>query len=299
MEKQTKYLILLVVLIICFDYLFSVFYTNIFNDIKVGIYGSVNNSINRTDEILILGSSRAQHHYNTKLINKKLDKSCYDGGVGGYGIFLNYAQMSERLQKSKPALVLVDISPNVIVDSETYTKLNTLLPYYSEYKSVKEIVNLNPDFHIIQTLSGIYRYNSTFYEVIKSYKVNDHLNGFVPLEGVLDTIHYNRKILHNTEMDTLKVKYLKKMIHLCSIYDLELMIFVSPTYEMFDSQKKIINRVESICQENNVLFYDFSDYDKLYKNPIYFKDQLHMNLIGADIFTVEVCDIIKEKITFN
>ncbi|MBN2821340.1 MAG: hypothetical protein JXP36_20375 [Bacteroidales bacterium] len=287
------------ILIISFDYLFGIFYTGVFNDIKTGIYGSVNNSINRKDEVLILGSSRAQHHYNTNLISKTFNRSCYDGGGGGYGIFLNYAQLSERLKISKPSLVIVDVSPNVIVDSESYTKLNTLLPFYSEYKSVQEIIKLNPDFHSIQTISGVYRYNSTFYEVIKSNKENNHLNGYVPLEGVLDTLHYERQMLHTVEMDTLKAKYLHKMIQLCSETEVKLIILVSPTYEMFDPQKLIVGRIESICNENNVLFYDFSDFSKLHKKTQYFKDQLHMNYLGTSIYTVEVCTIIKEKITFN
>ena len=40
-------------------------------------------------------------------------------------------------------------------------------------------------------------------------------------------------------------------------------------------------------------FYDFSNYDPLYKKPKYFKDQLHLNVNGVEVFSREITYIIK------
>ena len=47
---------------------------------------------NATDEILIMGSSRASHHYVPEVITNDLGMSCYNAGQDGNGIVLHYGR---------------------------------------------------------------------------------------------------------------------------------------------------------------------------------------------------------------
>ena len=50
--------------------------------------------------------------------------------------------------------------------------------------------------------------------------------------------------------------------------------------------------MEALIVSKGVEFYDFSDYEKLYQKPMFFKDQLHLNKKGVEVFDREVSNLI-------
>ena len=55
-----------------------------------------------TDDVLIFGSSRAEHHYNAQMISDSLGVSCYNAGEGGCGIILAYGRLLMILERCTP-----------------------------------------------------------------------------------------------------------------------------------------------------------------------------------------------------
>jgi len=276
------------VLVISIDFAVGKIYKRNFNNINFGDYGIINRSIKSKADVLILGSSRAMHHYNPRIISESLKMTSYNGGVGGQGIFLNYAVLSERIKIKPPKVVILDLSPNVIVDKQSYSKLNLLLPYYHNYNSFKEIIQLNPDFSMLELISNMYIYNSTIYHFVRSYFfTNNDINfGFEALNGQIEINNYEPFFLEKEEvMDINKKRFLDKIINLCKDKNIELIGVTSPTYSKFDVQNRIIDEMELIFNKNNFQFIDYSNYLEFYQRPEYFKDQLHMNNQGAEIFS--------------
>lgn len=267
-----------------------------FHNISYGIYGSINESLKSDAEILILGSSRAMHHYNPKTLSDSLGLSCYNSGLGGYGIFLNYAVLRERIKKHLPKIVILDLSPNVIVDNKSYTKLNVLLPYFNKYSSFRDIICLDPKFSKLELNSNLYIYNSTLYEFARNnfVKKGKNNNGYIPKKGQLNILNFKPFFLRKETIDKNKILYLNKIISLCKTNNIELIGIVSPTFLKFDQENRIINQLKNIFEENEIDFFDFSSYTKLYSNSRYFYDQIHMNNLGSDLFTKEITFLIKK-----
>ena len=303
MKRSIKYLLIFVLLFFVLDFITGLVMERIFPEITFGTYGKVNKSLCAEEEILIFGSSRAQHHYDPDIIINETGMSCYNTGLGGYGLFYNYTLLNEIIVNHKPKIVILDLSPNVIVDQGSFSKLNFFLPYYFDYLSFNEIIQLDPDFSKFKTIFKTYVYNSTFYYCIRTAFTDDKQgNGYRGLLPQLDTNTYKPMQLSSHEIfGNIKNIYLNKLINIAIQHNIRLICIVSPTFEKFDVHNRIIGEMERMIKEKGVEFYDYSDFDKLYKKPEYFKDQLHMNVHGVEIFNREVSNlrILEQPIQLN
>lgn len=63
------------------------------------------------EEILIMGSSRASHHYISKIMSDSLKTSVYNAGRDGNGIILNYGFLLEILKRYKPNTIIYELTP--------------------------------------------------------------------------------------------------------------------------------------------------------------------------------------------
>ena len=71
---------------------------------------------------------------------------------------------------------------------------------------------------------------------------------------------------------------------------------VSPTYLKFDTDNRLIRKLDSIFNDSKVQFYDYSDFKTVYNQASFFKDQIHMNHTGTDKFSTEMIAILKRKL---
>tara|TARA_R110002073_G_scaffold72537_1_gene177542 strand:- start:552740 stop:553648 length:909 start_codon:yes stop_codon:yes gene_type:complete len=296
-KNNLKSSILFISIIIIIDITVGVVGNKYFKYISFGFYSNVNNSIKTEAEILILGSSRAMHHYNPEIIHKETGFSCYNGGTGGYGIFLDYAVLAEKIRQNKiPKMVILDISPHTLVISEnSYSKLEKLLPYYKQYPSFKEVITLNPNFSKLSLMSNLYIYNSTLYDFIKSdFNQEFKGNGYIPINDELNEQTFSHFYLkENENFDENKRNYLIKIINVCKENNIKLIAAVSPNYKKFDLKNRIINELGEIFKEYESDFYDYSDFDEVYNKSNYFRDQLHMNSLGSNKFTNAIVNKLK------
>ena len=82
------------------------------------------------DEILIMGSSRASHHYVPKIIEDSLGMSCYNCGVDGNGIIMfggNFQMFSSRYS---PKMIIYDLSRFDTAEDDHSKYLGWLRAYY-------------------------------------------------------------------------------------------------------------------------------------------------------------------------
>ena len=248
-----------------------------------------NNYICKTthEDVLIFGSSRAFHHYNTQIITDSLNLSCYNCGQDGNGIILSYGRLLMILQRYQPKVIIYDISTSCDYYANNNQKyLGLLKPYYDK-TGIKEIFNSIDQTERWKMLSSMYRYNSRFLQIISDYFrpiQQAGNNGFRPMKGEFDPM----KLRNNEDnedsiiaYDTLKINYIHKFISLCN--NTTLIFTYSPMWYGFDSTK--LNLIKDICQKNKIPFLDFSNNPKYVHNDSLFKDGSHLNAKGADEFT--------------
>jgi len=290
LKRKIKHSLIFLLLFFVADFAIGLLMKRIIPEVKFGTYGKINKSLNAKEQILIFGSSRAADHYDPTIISRETSMSCYNTGMGGYGLFYNYAIFNELVKNHKPDVVIIDLSPNVIVDPQSYDKLNVFMPYYFYYPTFKEIIQLDPSFSTVKTFLKTDVYNSTLYDIVRGAISGKKTgNGYKGLKDQIDTSIYQPMYLSPDEtFNKLKKDYLIKFIDIAVQHDIRLICIISPTYEKFDTDNTIIDEIKKITKARGIEFYDYSDFDKLYKKPEYFKNQLHMNERGVEIFDTEI-----------
>lgn len=134
------------------------------------------------EDILIMGSSRAVHHYNPQIIEDSLGMSCYNCGYDGCGIILAYAQLEMILQHYNPKAIIYELTPGFdlsVGDNNRYVK--SLRPYADNEQACNVIESVDASEHY-KLYSRLYRYNSNFMKVFADGLTSrkSMSNGFKP-----------------------------------------------------------------------------------------------------------------------
>jgi hypothetical protein len=297
MKRKALYFLAFVILFFAIDFTIGKIMEQAFPEITYGTYGKINTSLKADQDLLIFGSSRAVHHYNPELLTQGTGMSGYNTGLAGQGLFYNYALLKDILQKQKPELIILDLSPNIIVDPQAYLKLNVFMPYYYGHPSFNEIIRIDPDFSPFKAFFRIYVYNSTFYDYFRSVISEIPAdNGYEGIKATMNPDTYLPMQLSAEEtMDTTKVLYLRKFIDVAQENQVRLVCIVSPTYEKFDRQNRIIGELEKVVRNKGVEFYDYSRFEDVYGQAEYFKDQLHLNAKGVKVFNEDLRETLFNK----
>jgi hypothetical protein len=263
-------------------------------------------SLNKTRaDILIFGSSRANHHYYPTIFEDKLGMSCYNVGREGIDMFYYYALLGQILERYTPKIIILDIKPDEFAKSQSsYDRLSCLLPYYDEFTEIRPILYLRSKYENYKLLSKVYPYNSQIVTIIggifayNSEKKED-LNGYIYFNKVWHK-PIEEDSLNESIIDTLKVNYYNLFIQDCKRHHIKLYIVCSPSYIHFVYKKASLILAEEIAERNNIPFIGFSNNEFFLTNPELFTNPNHLNTDGAKVFTTQISDSISLiKYTIN
>lgn len=254
-------------------------------------------------EVLIFGSSTANHHYAPGAFENRAHLSFYNTGRDGNTIFYNYSILQGALRRYSPKIVVLDLNRGEFKENpESYDRLSSLLPYYNNHPKIRSIIELKSPYEKYKLLSKIYPFNSMLFTIAvgttdynKSREYINDKEGFVPLNRL-----WKREITTDTShvkyaLDPNKTKVFKSFITDCINSNVKLYIFVSPIFEKYTYKDPSIVVAQRIANEFKIPFYDFSG-DTSFLNHIgMFADILHLNGKGAKIYSNKVADKIFQE----
>lgn len=286
---------LFVLLVILSDNIFGLLLKTAYKNSQNSLISEIHYSLMETHEdILIFGSSRAQHHYVSDSISKITGCSVYNCGAGGQGLLFSLIQISNTLDRYVPKRIILDVSPNILTDQNSYQKLKILDPYYSSDTLIRKYLN-NLPFERLKNISKIYPYNSLLYEIVTGNFIirTNKSHGYIPIYGQINT----NSLLLADSLENSNISpypqfdYLKEIIDLCKSNEVDLFIIISPIYKRTFSDIMLIKEVNKIAQNRNVHFLDFSN-SSLVLDYKCFKDNIHLNSHGANIFSKIIANSI-------
>jgi len=252
---------------------------------------------NTNADMLIFGSSRANHHYDPFILNDSLKLSYYNVGQDGQSIFYHYAILKATLKRYKPKLIVLDVNLNEFrKSSKAYERLSSLLPQYKRIEELDEIIGLRGPYEKVKLISKIYPYNSLAVTLISNkispkHKDDNSVKGFMPLTGsdtlklAKDLNNINNIIVTNYEIDTLKICYFKKFINDVRKNNIDLVVLTSPFLCKEKINDRSIGLIDSICRLQNVRYYNYSYTQGISSNLKLFVDYGHLNNTGAKQYT--------------
>lgn len=252
-------------------------------------------------DIVIIGSSTANHHYDPRIFEKRLGSSTYNGGFDGSNIFHHYAVLLSILKRCTPKVVILDFNAREFQeDPSAYDKLSNLLPYYKNNPDISQIVDLRSPFEKIKSISRIYPFNSLLFNLYIKEKVLNQprkddridIDGYIP-----DFNFWNKPIEKDTsaaiyQLDHQKINYLNLFIEKCNEKNIKLYIIISPRYFIHSQEDTSVKIVRTMAQSHHFKLFDFEMDTVFWNHREFFGDRIHLNYKGADYFSNQVVDSI-------
>lgn len=244
-------------------------------------------AVDFSEDILILGSSRASRHFNSNLISERTGMTCFNGGFDAHGIINAYPLFKMALQRHVPKIVIYDLTPQVDCyenDNIQYTEL--IRPYHNN-TVVMDVIKNTSALEALKCHSNLYSINSQIPEMLLLPLISSEqqLNGFQPLYGEInDTPSKNTEDIIVYGMDSVKLMYLDKMINECREQGIEFYFSVSPVYDN-DIAAEAYRFPEFLSGKYNLPVLDHLQDDGFLLKNKYFYDQSHLNKFGADTLT--------------
>lgn len=248
-----------------------------------------------TEDILIMGSSRASHHYVAKKIADSLGMSCYNGGQDGNGIIMQYGRWKMLSQHHVPKVIIYDVEPSFdlsINDNERYIdRLKT----YSGDKEVKNYVAGLFPMERWKLTSHMYRYNYKFLEILSDcIRPSDVNNGYKPLnQHIRDELINAPKAAPAKTMvvDETKYSQLCKLVEEVQTKGSTIIFVSSPYWQSIATPD--MGAIREIAEKYGITFLDYSR-SEIGGNPDWFADSMHLNDIGSSVFTGDLIDKLRE-----
>ncbi len=256
-----------------------------------------------TAEIVIFGSSTANHHYYPSAFENRMHMSLYNAGRDGNSIFYHYSVLQCMLKRYSPKIAILDFNAREFAkDERSYDRISSLLPYYDSHPEIRPIVDLKSPYEKVKLLSKIYPFNSLLFTIgvgnADMNKNRENINseeGYIGLKRV-----WKKQIKTDTAdskygLDSNKINIFKWFIRDCKNSNIKLYVIISPRFLKYKFEDQSINLAHSIVGEYNVPFFDFSADTSFLNNSSLFADVGHLNYIGAKIYSNKVIDKITEQ----
>lgn len=305
--NNCKNIALFLVLLVLLDQVIGFAISKAFVRIRSGDKGgSINFALEKKAEILILGSSRARHHYAPKVMSKALGKTVYNAGINGQGLLYAFLLFDLKVIKGTvPSHVILNIDPGSFLGKGTQTRSKIFAHFMDDSKLVYQTMQTLSPFSSLKYLSKTYRYNGMLLPILKNLFINqpNDFNGFLALEGPLQPKHIDHiikagpgNVAKNIEVfDATIVKLFHRFLQQCNTLNIDVILVNSPRYNPFISDQDVIEQYmfwqRSIAKllkhakDAHFLTVNTFTYPNLFLDASLFKDQSHMNKNGAILFS--------------
>jgi hypothetical protein len=303
MKKFILKVLLFFICVAMMDMVFGLFFSFLRAHAKGGSTANCEYIANRAnDDIIILGSSRATHHYVPQIIEDSLGLSCYNCGEEGNGIVLAYGRLKMLTNRYNPKLVIYEITPGYDYGTtEPNSKyLGYLRAYYCKDGISEVFGDFDDELSSIKMISKMYQNTSRLIpDIFDNLFYRDNNKGYEPLTGELDLSGFsdtsNRRPL---AVDSLKLSYLQKLIELCQCKNIPLVFMISPWYNKIRNSTTDYEPAIKLCQFYSIPVYNAINDADFYQYPELFQDVSHLNYVGSELYTKSVISLIKNYIQY-
>lgn len=290
-----------------------------FNKISDKVYsgqtiGKLNQYLKIKDslEIIVFGSSRANHHINPVKINK----NSFNMGIDGKSIAYS-GTLIKLLSTKKRQTILLHIEPETVFN-ENYSgnDIKVLNVKYNRDFIIKKEIDKIEQNNFFQIFYHSLSYTGIFFGIIKNYfKPNyDYKTyfGYDPIYVSENQKEIFKKIINKRKIDDITAHqhvlgickknlninkiyndYLNELNEFCLTNNKKLILFTSPYF--FESCKTYNEKLKEVLENKRIDFYDFSDLFKENNQLKFWKDGLHLSNLGAEVFTEEMRILLKKN----
>ncbi len=255
-------------------------------------------TVQQQSPVLVLGSSRAAHHYNPAILTDSLGMEAWNCGLDGNGLLFQYGRLLLMLERYTPKVIIYDVIPAFDICEEDNLKSLKWLNRWADNHALDSLINDISPLERVKMLSNLYRYNTQFIQMLKENTGAPEIidRGYRPLYEVMD---YDGKGPDDasTQWQPVKKKYFEKLIALCKERGIKLVAVYSPWYGARSS--RALEPVTLLCREKNVPVIDFYADSLQFGRKELYADPSHLNSDGANLFTRTLIAPLRHSLTRN
>lgn len=288
MKKIILKFVFFLFLVLALDILVGYLSDYLIRNAKSGGTEKLEHICKRTNEdILIFGSSRGCHHYDSRIFRDSVGMSTYNCSFGGCGSILMYGLLDIITDHYSPKYIIYDIQPSFdyLIDNEDNSKYLRYLKSYYDCEGIDSIFwRIDPNERW-KMMSKMYRVNGIFIQLLSEniIKRNENILGYIPLNKKMQNqpeVVYSNKV---PPFDETKKYYFEKIINLCKKKSIKLIFCASPYYRK--TTDKEFDYIKIISKKNNIPFLNHSCDEDFINNRNLFCDSFHMNREGASNYS--------------
>lgn len=255
-------------------------------------------------DILVIGSSKASHHYVSNMLEESLGMTTYNCGQDGCFFLYQNCIMNMILDRYVPKIIIWDIQPESFVEidkSRQYQNFRYLTPYYNKNLWAKSFVDGESRKMPYRMHSRMFGYNSMLFKYLYPIfvRTSPSCKGYIPLADDGDRypdIMYEKEEGFTTTVDIEYLALLDSTLKRCKEKGAEVRIYISP---VFSEKVKLMKDAESsICEiaiRNGVSCSNFHSAEVFMTDATLFKDASHLNENGAELYTQMVIESFKNS----
>lgn len=268
---------------------------------KQGVYEKYNTMFLKENayDVVFLGSSRAETHFNPHIFDSITGAFSYNLGVTGATPRIAFAVLKAYCFKSKkPKYIVFDLDFHFLKHGiDTIRHFPRYFPFLANDVLLQEFNNIDDRF-----ISFKYNpFHSMPYSNVRMLGAS--LHGWLNKQGKYDTTYYKgyagvifdefpHKKVHHPFYGFIHVReraYIDSIIHFSQRNKINLILVSSPMYKGAEDEmlnkKAVVTQLKNIALINKLEYWDMSK--SAYSNKEeYFTDNFHMSAPGARLFTL-------------
>ena len=243
-------------------------------------------------DVVVIGSSKASHHYVPQMLEDSLDMTVYNCGQDGCFFLYQNCIINMILDRYTPKMILWDIQPGSFVGedhSNEYQNIRYLSPYYPANTWAESYINSESPKMRYRMMSRMFAFNSKALNYVFPLVTHSSAteNGYIPLatEGYLYP-EMSKQAEMEGEVNRVYLDLLNETMKRCGENDVELRVCISPEF----SQKSALTvaaeeEIGKVAMSNDVNFTNAHSDECFMQDSTLFKDTSHLNDKGARAFT--------------
>lgn len=249
-------------------------------------------------DIIIMGSSRASHHYHATRMQQRLKQEVFNAGRDNMGIHYTYATLQSLLTRHHPQYLILDIIPyNYLAGQQehvSYKEIQTaaLLPFASRHATIANFIHQwNPiEYYKMKSIKS-YPYNSLIGAIVQNaytHLGHHQVKGFEPVFGQIDLTTYTQPIYpfpHDTLLNKNAMDMLAACLQLAKQNQISCYVVVSPFYFRMPAYPNFSAALQQLCEQYQCRYIDYSRSQQFLMQSNLFYDELHLNETGAAMFS--------------
>lgn len=242
--------------------------------------------------IVIVGSSRAAHHYVTEMIEDSMKLPAYNVAIDGRFFSYNCCVINWILDRYTPMLIIWENGNEYLYDS-IKDPLESLYPYYSQNEWVLRTIQEElPWTEYFRLNSNIYRFNSEIIRIFVRYMtrrsfIDSTIKGYEPSpkKQLKEQLELKKEEIKSTTLSETKIERFRSVLERVQKRGVRIVVVDSPKYMLRSKENLSASKMKEICERYGAQYIDNSQLSYFLEHPELFYDAGHLNDDGAKIYT--------------